>query len=252
MRPRLKAAVVGDPVSHSRSPRLFRALGVEYDAVRVRAEDFKTDMERLRAKGYRGVNVTIPHKLAALAFAKRATPEAKAVGAANVLRFDARGAVAHNTDASGFRDALRELGFSPRGKDAVVFGSGGASRAVRHALGKAGAKRVTVWSRRSKGEPPSAALWVNATPLGMKGFPNKAPFRGSARCDVAVDLVYGRGPAFLRAARRSKARAADGGNMLVYQALRSLEFWTGKKFKPSVRRAMFQKTSLLLCKEVKR
>lgn len=235
---RLKGAVVGDPIAHSRSPRLFRALGADYSAVRVAARDFHKEMDRLSAEGYRGVSVTIPHKLAALGYARRATPEAKAVGAANVLRFDARGPVAHNTDAAGFMDELRELGFSPRGKDAVVFGSGGASRAVRFALKKARARRVQVWSRRSKGAPRSAPLWVNATPLGMKGFPDRTPFKGPARCALAVDLVYGRRTAFIRAAEEAGARAADGSSMLVYQALRALEFWTGKRLPPARRRAL--------------
>lgn len=237
----LKAGLIGDPVSHSRSPRLFRALGARYDAVRVPAARFSRDVAALAARGYRGVNVTIPHKLAAFRFSKKATPEARAVGAANVLRFGPRGAVAHNTDAAGFLDELRELGFSPRGKDAVIFGRGGAAKAVGFALRRASARRVRVWTRDSKGAPPQAALWVNATPLGMKGFPDETPFSGPARCALAVDLVYGRKTAFMRAAEKVGARAADGSAMLVYQALRSLEFWTGKRFSAARRRALKQK-----------
>ena len=145
------AGVLGYPVAHSRSPAMhnaaFRALGLPWRYVKlpVRPELLAETVRALPASGYRGANVTIPHKLAALALADAATPAARGAGAANTLTFDREGAIeADNTDASGFLDALGE---SPRGRRALVLGAGGAGRAVAWALRKAGAAEVMVWNR---------------------------------------------------------------------------------------------------------
>ena len=145
------AGVLGHPVAHSRSPAMHNAafahLGLDWLYVKLPVPPglFEETVRALPASGYRGTNVTIPHKLAALALADRATAAARAVGAANTLTFGAGGAIeADNTDAGGFLDAL---GISPRGLRVLVLGAGGSARAVVWALREVGAAEVSIWNR---------------------------------------------------------------------------------------------------------
>ncbi|HXT00089.1 MAG TPA: shikimate dehydrogenase [Elusimicrobiota bacterium] len=246
----MKLGLFGRPVAHSRSPRLFARLAVllkrpvSYEAVLV-AGRLQVAVVRARAAGWRGANVTVPLKETAAALADRLTSEAAALGAVNVLRFG-RLVEGHNTDADGLRDALRAAGFAVRGKRALVFGAGGAARAAGWALAREGAKSVRFSARTpsrarrsahalaphfpntrfSAGAPAAAEVWVNATPLGMKGFPDRSPAPKSLPSPaLAVDLVYGRRTAFQRDAAARGARVADGAGMLVHQALRAWEYW---------------------------
>jgi shikimate dehydrogenase len=245
----LKLGIFGRPIAHSRSPRIFARLGrllnrsIDYEAVLV--EDLPAAVRRAQAAGWRGANVTVPLKEEAAALAGRLTPAAKALGAVNVLRLD-RGIVGHNTDAEGLRDSLRESGVMIRGMSALVFGAGGAARAAGWALAREGAKKVRFCARTrsraqraaralspyfprtsfSAGAPVSAQIWINATPLGMKGFPDRSPApKGLSSPDFAIDLVYGRRTAFQRDAAARGAVVSDGSSMLVHQALRAWEYW---------------------------
>lgn len=249
-----KGGLIGDPVSHSLSPRLFRTLGrlldrsIEYEARKVPARVLSRDLGRLRREGLRGVNVTIPHKKAVMRLLDGLSAEAKAIGAVNAVSFSGGRAKGHNTDADGFLDALNEFKFDANGKSALIFGAGGAARAAGYALGSSGARQVSFLGR-SGGKarriaddlqqrfrrtrylvgPAAAELWVNATPLGMKGFPRRSPApRGMPAPRLAFDLVYGRKTPFLREAKRLGARTLDGTSMLVFQALRAWELWTGR------------------------
>ncbi|MBI3564716.1 MAG: shikimate dehydrogenase [Elusimicrobia bacterium] len=247
----MRLGLFGRPVSHSRSPRLFAKLArllkrpIAYEAVEAWPGGLKAAVAVARDAGWRGANVTVPLKEEAAALAASLTPAAKALGAANVLRFG-RTVVGHNTDAEGLRDALRRAGVKARGKDALVFGAGGAARAAGWALAKDGARSVRFTARtpaRAKraardlarhfprtrfcaGACAPSQIWINATPLGMKGFPDRSPApKRLPAPEVAVDLVYGRRTPFLRDAARRGARAESGAAMLVYQALRAWEFW---------------------------
>ncbi len=248
-----KLGLIGWPCGHSLSPKLFAMLGrkihfpLSYRAIPVRPETLVNQARRLQTSHYRGLNVTIPHKQSIIGILDSMTREAREIGAVNVLSF-ARGEVlGHNTDAAGFLDALRREGFDPKDRAVVIFGAGGSARAVGWALGKARARKVRFVARRpgqaqelaktmrfcfpatkySAGAAAPADLWVNATPLGMKGYPDRAQ-AASARCKAALDLVYARRTLFLRKAEAAGARVSDGRAMLVFQALRSWEFW----FKP--------------------
>ena len=245
----MKLGIFGWPVAHSRSPRLFARLAVllkrpiSYEAVLV--ADLPAAIEKARTAGWRGANVTVPLKEKAAELADRLTPAAKALGAVNVLRFG-RGVVGHNTDGEGLLDALREAGLGIRGRSALVFGAGGAARAAGWALAREGAKTVRFCARTSaraeraaralkpafprtkfsSGAAVAADIWVNATPLGMKGFPDRSPApEGLASPALAIDLVYGRRTAFQRDAASRGARVSDGAAMLVHQALRAWEYW---------------------------
>lgn len=198
----------------------------------------------LPAAGFRGINVTVPHKEAALELADVATPTARSIGAANTLTFDrATGAIeADNTDAPGLIQALPS-DHDPRGRTALVLGAGGAARAAVHALLTAGAADVAVYNRtRARAEalvaelgggrvvdaPVPAQLIVNATSVGMDSFKN-APINADtvASGSCVVDMVYrSGGTRLLEMARKRGAVGVDGLEILVAQGAASFERWT--------------------------
>ena len=237
--------VLGWPVAHSRSPAIqnaaFRALGLDWRYLKlpVAPERFAETVRALAGSGYRGANVTIPHKLAALELADDASEAARAIGAANTLTFSDGSIRADNTDAGGF---LAALGESPRERTALVLGAGGAARAVVWALHDAGAADVAVWNRtpdRARGlgarvveRPEAADIVVNATSVGLHDDDvSSLPLDGLEGPAVACDLVYrgdGAITPFAAWASRAGARVVDGLEVLLRQGALSFEIWTGR------------------------
>jgi shikimate dehydrogenase len=263
-------AVIGHPVAHTRSPDMQTAALAElglagewtYGALDILPENFAVEVAELAAVGeYAGVNVTIPHKEAALAIADEASEGARAIGAANTLTFSDGRIAAANTDAGGL---LRSLPVGIEGGRALVLGAGGAARAVIWALARGGegapdpdgaptlvpSFEVDVWNRTAEraetvaGElggravvDPVAAdypLIVNTTSVGLHG---EDPFEHLplAATDfrpgqVVVDIVYGaESGALLAAAEAAGATTVDGLEMLVQQGALSLRIWTGEE-----------------------
>lgn len=231
--------VVGWPVDHSRSPAMFQAafeaLGLHdhrYQRVPIPPELAEETIRALGGAGFAGVNVTMPHKAAALAAATTATERATQIGAANTLTFDGETIEADNTDAPGL---LAALGDAPA--TALVLGAGGSARAVAWALSEAGTE-VSVLARtpeRANGmraalvtEPVPAECLVNCTPVGMDD-PDAIPADPEGFATV-VDLVYRSGAtALLRRAEQLGARTIDGLEILVRQGALSFERWTGRE-----------------------
>jgi shikimate dehydrogenase len=204
--------------------------------------------------------VTIPFKVDALRAARQADATAKAVGAANTLRRTDTGWDATNTDVAGFLSPIEgELSGPLRGARASVLGAGGAARAVVAALVSRGA-RVSVHARRatqaeavaselgatSAPFPPAPGSWdllVNTTPLGGPARRDESPLPGGPfGGGVVYDLTYGPGESRLvRDARAAGCRTLDGLPMLVAQAERQFEWWTGQAPAPGVMRAAVER-----------
>jgi shikimate dehydrogenase len=256
------AGVIGFPVAHSRSPAMmnaaFRELGLDWRYVKlpVPPELLEETARALPGSGYRGANVTVPHKLAALALADEATAAARGIGAANTLSFEHGSILADNTDAGGFLDALGEE--EVRGARALVLGAGGAGRAAAWALRQAGAGEVSVWNRTPERAAEVAAelgvrvaeraepadLLVNATTVGLDpavGEAGALAALGLSRFDpppVVVDLVYGdRTTPVCGWAERGGGLVVDGIEVLVRQGARGFERWTGRAAPLAVMRA---------------
>jgi shikimate dehydrogenase len=217
-----------------------------YQRLPLPPELFEETVRALPALGFRGVNVTIPHKEAALALADRASESARAIGAANTLTFEPDGSIhADNTDASGFLAALPRSAY---GKTALVLGAGGSARAVIYALRQAGASEVRVWNRTPQRalrvaedlgatavtRVQSSDILVNCTSVGLinpgetfKALPLRADELSAG--SLVVDLVYRPGgTALLQAAKAAGAEVVDGLEILVAQGAASLERWTGR------------------------
>ena len=258
--------VVGNNVMHSMSPLMHNAAFevARLDAVYVplQAADFDDFLTFADAMSVAGVSVTIPFKLDALRAAADADGVTRAVGAANTLRrshAEARqerataGWEVTNTDVQGFLDPLDAVyPASLQGARAAVMGAGGAARAVAVALLSRGA-RVTIHARRREQAadvaagvgadagawPPPARSWdllVNCTPLGGPAARGETPLPGGPFDGRLVyDLTYGDSETpLVRDARTAGCLAVDGLPMLIAQAERQFEWWTGQKPRPGV------------------
>jgi shikimate dehydrogenase len=244
------AGVLGFPVAHSRSPAMmnaaFEELGLDWRYVKlpVSPERFGETARALPGSGYRGANVTIPHKPAALELADERSKAAAAIGAANTLTFLDGTIAADNTDAGGLLDALPE---PPEGRTALVLGAGGAARAAAWALRESGAE-VAVWNRTADraaqlasdlavehvAAPRPADLLVNATAVGLGGEDEARLIEllplGGLEFGLVVDMPYGNEPTALSEwAREGGATVVDGLELLVRQGARSLVLWTGQR-----------------------
>jgi shikimate dehydrogenase len=240
------AGVLGYPVGHSRSPAMMNAafgeLGLDWRYVRLPVEPdlFAGIAAALPRSGYRGANVTIPHKVAAHDLADELTAAAAAIGAVNTLLFEDGGILGDNTDAGGLVDALD---CDLRGRSALVLGAGGTGRAAVWALREAGAD-VAVWNRtperaaalaadldvRHAERVESAEVLVNVTSVGMGGEDLPAALElDRLDFEVVADAVYGGEPtALCRWAERRGARVVGGLELLLRQGGRSFERWTGR------------------------
>jgi shikimate dehydrogenase len=268
--PRL--AVLGHPVAHSRSPAMHNAALAElglarkwsYEAIEVLPAHFAELVRSLPGDGFAGVNVTVPHKLAALELADSPSDAAREIGAANTLTFSGGGVRADNTDAVGIVAAVAE---PLAGRRALVLGAGGSARAAVWALRQAGAE-VSIWNRTEAKAAALAAelgatherretrdqsldfdVLVNATTVGMAQASERPPAPGDLKAlpfdadaliegQVLVDLVYGSHETALAArARERGARVVDGLEVLVHQGAAALRIWTGAEPPIEVMRA---------------
>ena len=251
------AGVIGWPVEHSLSPVIhnaaFAALGLDwtYVPLPVAPGAMRAAANGLVALGFRGANVTMPHKTESAELADDLSEEASRLRAVNTFVVEGDLLHGHNTDAPGFARFLRQdAGFEPRGRTALVFGAGGAARAVALALGLAGAEALQVAVREpgraadlietvegtgmrvevvafDAAEGLQADLVVNATPLGADGRA-RLPLPALGPGVLTVDLLYRPAQTPLQIAARDAGAEAFGGlGLLLHQAALSLELWTG-------------------------
>ena len=245
--------MLGWPVAHSLSPALhnaaLEAVGLaawRYQLLPVPPELFAETVKALPLAGFRGANVTIPHKRAALGVAAGATTRASEIGAANTLLF-AEGGHAHadNTDAPALTEALT---LAPGGKTALVLGAGGSARAAVWALTNAGAADVRVWNRTAERArqlshelgatavtaAAPADILINCTSVGLDDGDRaveQLPVRPEQVSDYGyvVDFVYAAGDtALIRAARERAIPVVDGLELLVRQGALSFEQFTSR------------------------
>jgi shikimate dehydrogenase len=258
--------LIGWPVEHSVSPAMhnaaFEALGLDwcYSLLPTPPGSVEARLAELKARGFRGANVTVPHKQTVMPFLDEIDEAALAIGAANTILVQGDRLIGCNTDAGGFLNALRDAGFEPSDRRALVLGAGGAARAVVYALVRSGASVVlhnrtasraaklarsmqdtslqgsVAWmaAETSLADLPLASfdLLVNTTPVGMwpktdaNPWPERLPM--PSRWTVN-DLVYNPAQTRLLARAQAAGAAVVGGlGMLVHQGALAFEMWTGQ------------------------
>jgi shikimate dehydrogenase len=248
--PKAQFAVLGDPVGHSLSPQMhqaaFQALSLPYRyvAIRVPEGELARALDHLGGMGYVGVNLTLPHKEAALEWVTEPDAFVRRAGAVNTVRLAGKSGI--NTDAPGFLDTLEDLKVEPPGP-VLVLGAGGAARAISTALVDAGYK-VKLYNRTPKKakelvastgikatvasapDPSGIALIVNATSASVEGDALKIDWSSADRKTIAYDLMYGPELSpFLLEAGLAGLKVVDGLEMLIRQGARALEWWLGCK-----------------------
>ncbi len=255
------AGVLGDPISHSKSPILhghwLKSYGIagHYVPLHVTDANLEAVVRALPKMGFVGANVTIPHKVSVMSLADQISDRAILIGAANTLTFRQDGKIlADNTDGYGFMANLKEKApqWDPKSGPAVVLGAGGAARAILVALADAGVPEILLSNRtKPKAEALKAEFgtrikvvdWVqagnviedakvvvNTTSLGMSGQPElRVPLDGLQPGTVVNDLVYTPlETEFLKTAQQRGCVAVDGLGMLLHQAVPGFERWFGR------------------------
>ena len=246
----------GHPVGHSRSPWIharFAALtgdSISYEARDVLPGDFDGALAGFLAKGGQGLNVTLPHKLAAYAAAERLTAAARRAGAVNTLAVEPAGLLGDNTDGAGLlRDLQVNLRIPITGRRVLLIGAGGAARGALPVLLDAMPRAVVVANRNAAKAVALAAdfrrdgavigvglqvahgpfeLVINATSASLSDEVPALPADVLGAATFCYDMAYGAGPtAFMRWARGQGVAAADGIGMLVEQAAESFALWRG-------------------------
>jgi shikimate dehydrogenase len=257
--------IIGYPVEHSLSPKMhtaaFRALELKwnYSLLPVAPEGVGEAIQMIRQRGWRGINVTIPHKQAVMPLLDSVNIHADIIGAVNTIVNENGRLVGYNTDWIGFLEALKEANFDPTNCRAVLLGAGGAARAVLYALLERGAT-VTIANRDPRKAEVlavevatqfdrdiavlalddtaglqavmnDATLLVNSTSVGMSPHSNADPLPSGLVFPfhlTVYDLVYNpRETQLLKRARAAGATGIDGLGMLVHQGAEAFRLWTG-------------------------
>lgn len=253
-------AVIGNPVAHSKSPRIHTLFAAQtgqdivYEAILAPLDCFTAAVAEFVAAGGRGMNVTVPFKEQAFRLATRRSTRAQSAAAANTLVFAGKEVFADNTDGAGLvRDLAVNLGFSIEAKRVLLLGAGGAARGAIVPLLQENPRELVISNRTAEkaqrlaaefSRPDSAEnisgcgfealagqgfdLVINATSAGLTDASLALPQGLFAPGSLAYDMVYGRQTAFLRQAQKDgAAHLADGLGMLVEQAAESFLLWRG-------------------------
>lgn len=257
--------VIGWPVEHSFSPAMHNAIlqhtGIDcvYVPLPVEPGDLPKAIDGIKSMGFLGANVTIPHKEEVMQYLDEIHPDAQKVNAVNTIVVKDKKLIGYNTDIGGFRAALSRHHFTPKDKNVVIFGAGGAAKAIVYALAVAGCKSITVGARSQEKaekfiEPFKQmvdikaynweeqdfrkAHWdvdllINTTPVGMDGIKDKSLptfWTDVPLSAFAADIIYNPPiTAFLRQARLRGCRGMNGLAMLVEQGALSFELWFDKE-----------------------
>ena len=255
--------VLGDPIAHSLSPAMHNAAlakllptnprltGVRYHRLHITAEELPEALSLLHAKGFAGVNLTVPHKIQALSLVESLSPEARRAESVNTLTRTAASWAGHTTDGQGFLEALRErTGRTTNGRPVILLGSGGAARAVAAACLDDGCASLHLHNRDSakaadlasaladprvqaaglteiKADP--SAVIVNCTTLGLKPT-DASPFPAAllAAGQFVFDTTYGsEASRLLKDARERGIACCDGRSMLRWQGALAFRLWNG-------------------------
>jgi shikimate dehydrogenase len=258
--------LIGDPVEHSLSPLIhnagYQALGIDFIYIPFRVSDLKPAMEAIRTLGIRGVSITVPHKVAALQYLDNIDDEAREIGAVNTIVNDNGVLTGYNTDGTGARQALEAV-TALSGKKAILVGSGGAALAIATALQKKGTKLVilnrTVEKARHLAKLTNADdfggldkltavssidILINATSVGMWPGRNESVIPREQLHDglIVFDIVYNpKETRLLTEAREKGCTVVYGYRMLLYQAARQFELFTGHQAPlPVMERALIE------------
>ena len=274
LKPPIRLGVLGDPIAHSLSPQMQNAalreckIEMQYVRFQISREELKPALDLIRTLGFVGLNLTVPHKVAACEIVDEVDEDATGIGAINTIVLRDERLLGFNTDAVGFARAIRsEFSVDLRDLRVLLFGAGGAGRAVAVQCARSGCERLAIvnrdldkagglvmelqpafagprvlgpvarleavpWDERAlRFQLEHTDLVVNATPLGLNS--NDAAVLPATLLQphlMIYDTVYARhATPLIEAAAEAGARAANGLSMLLHQGARAFEIWFGRE-----------------------
>lgn len=251
--------LIGNPVMHSLSPLMHNTalkhnkLGGEYISVSAASRDVNMVLAHCTSDSFLGANITIPHKELFFDAVDELTEVAQEIGAINTIIKEDQKLIGHNTDAYGFMKPIEEYSEDLEGERVIIFGSGGATKAIIYALRNSGVSELVLVSRRPEmysnedddiircsydnwfAYADEAAMIVNATPLGMSPNTESSPIPDQdieiLNDKICYDIVYNpRQTKFLKQARQAGGIPIGGLDMLIHQGAKSFSLWTGFEF----------------------
>ena len=268
--------IFGYPIKHSLSPVMhnsaFEALKLDfiYLPFEVKPEDLEIAVEAIKVLGFKGVNITVPHKEKVIKYLDELNSSAREVGAVNTIENQNGKLIGYNTDGIGFLKSLQGK-FNLAGKNVVLLGAGGAGKAIASALAKNKVSSLTLIDLKIKKAKETALLvkrmckvlgerckvtinyqlstinfntdlLINATPLGMKpGDPLPVNKKYLYKNLFVYDIIYNRETELLKQAKKIGAKTLGGLEMLIYQGAEAFRIWTGRKVPIEVMRKAIAK-----------
>lgn len=253
--------LIGEKLSHTYSPiinkEIMKQINVDghYGLFQVKKENLKDVIPGIKALGYNGINVTIPYKTQIIQYLDKLSHEAEKIGAVNVVSFDNSGlAIGYNTDYYGFGMMMEDSKIKIQGENAVILGTGGASKAVYQYLKDNKINKIVFVSRdaeATKQKYPDEevvsyeelykiknySIVINTTPIGMYPKTEATPLekRHLQNFSQAIDLIYNPlETLFIKQAKELGLKGVNGLYMLVAQAVKSQEIWNGVNIPDSI------------------
>ena len=251
-----KYLVIGNPISHSLSPKLQNYwlkqnnIDAVYDKMKLEENEIKTIIDQIKNKEIAGCNVTVPFKKKVLPFLDILSPEAEQTQSVNTIICEKGSLIGHNTDIVGFVKAIKSLNFDMKGKKVLILGAGGVVSSIIFALKKMEVSEITISNRTKQkaedlkilfknlkiicwGNLPDFDVVINATSLGLNNEKINLNFSKVGKNKLFYDVIYN--PAetnFLKEGKKLGNKIENGKLMFVYQALEAFKIW--HKIEPKI------------------
>ena len=246
-----KYLVIGNPISHSLSPRLHNYwlkqnnIDAIYDKIKLEEDGIKEIIQDIKKQKIAGCNVTVPFKKKVIPFLDSLSSEAEKTQSVNTIIFEKGNLIGHNTDIVGFDKAIKALNFNMKDKKILILGAGGVVPSIVFALKEMGVLEITISNRTKQkaenlkilfknlnvlewGNLPEFDVIINATSLGLNNEKINLNFSGIGKKKLFYDVIYN--PAetnFLKKGKELGNKIENGGTMFIYQASEAFKLWHG-------------------------
>ncbi len=246
-----KYFVIGNPINHSLSPKLHNYwlkennIDAIYDKKKIDKKDLQTIISEVKEKKIKGINVTVPFKKAVIPYLDKLSPEAEQTQSVNTIILNDDNLIGHNTDISGFINAIRGLNYNIDGKKVFILGAGGVVPSIIFALNKMNVSEIIISNRTRQraddlksqfkiinvidwGNIPKFDMIINATSLGLNNETINFNFSDVGDNKLFYDVIYNpRETSFLKEGKKLGNQSENGKLMFVYQALEAFKLWHG-------------------------
>ena len=246
-----KYLVIGNPISHSLSPKLHNNwlkqnnIDAKYEKIKIDIGEIESLINNIRQKKIAGCNVTIPFKKSVIPYLDRLSLEAEQTQSVNTITFDGNNLIGHNTDIFGFKRAIENLDFSIKDKNILILGAGGVVPSIIFALKKMNVSEITISNRTKKKAEDLKVLFeglkviewgklsdfdvvINATSIGLNNEVINLDFSKSGKNKLFYDVIYNPVETnFLKAGKELGNKIENGKTMFVYQASEAFKLWHG-------------------------